>query len=308
MPITYDPSGVYGGTDTFANLVEEILSNVQGYTASPDQVTSLSADITASDTSFVVDDGEGISPGLVEIGEELVWVRKFDETSSTAQTLPAGRGWRASGASAHAAGTTVTVSPAIPRSVVIREVNNLIRGLYPSIYAVGTTEFTYSSMIQEGWDIPAEAEVVLDVRYKDFLGNWVKATTWELGKSADSTDHTTGTVLHLRGVPIGQPVQVVYGKKPVVLTSLTQEWTDCGLDSSSKDLIVLGVIAKVIPMLDVARLSVTYAAAEEMQQQRPIGSAAALAKQLKSDYAARLSDERDALNRRYPARFHRVCR
>ena len=61
-------------------------------------------------------------------------------------------------------------------------------------------------------------------------------------------------------------------------------------------------------MLAAPPRSLTSAAAEEMQQQRPIGSAAALAKQLKADYTARLNDERDALNRRYPARYHRVCR
>jgi hypothetical protein len=45
-----------------------------------------------------------------------------------------------------------------------------------------------------------------------------------------------------------------------------------------------------------------------MDQPRPLGSAAALAKQFKADYTARLDQERDILNRRYPARWHRVVR
>ena len=308
MPITYDPPGVYGGVDTFSGLVDEILSNVQGFTASPDQVTSLTDDITAADTTFVVDDGEGVAAGLVEIGEELVWVRSFDETSTTAQTLPQGRGWRGTVAAAHSAGTLVTVSPAVPRSVVVREVNNVIRSLYPSIYAVATTEFQYDDNYRLGWDVPAEAEAVLDVRWKDPYGNWVPVRDWSLEKSLNTTDHTTGTVVKLCGVPVGYTVQVVYARKPSVLTSLTQDWTECGLEDGAKDLLVLGVIARVLPMLDVSRLSVTYAAADEMDQPRPLGSAAALAKQFKADYTARLDQERDILNRRYPARWHRVVR
>jgi hypothetical protein len=308
VPITYDPPGVFGGVDTFENLVDEILSNLQGYTASPDQVTSLTTDIAASDTTFVVDDGDGIATGLVEIGEELVWVRSFDEQSTTAQTLPQGRGWRGTVPAAHSAGTLVTISPAVPRSAVVREVNNVIRSLYPSIYAVETTEFDFDDCSRVGWGIPAEAEGILDVRWKDVLGNWQPLRDWSMEKSLNLTDHATGSALYVRGVPVGRTVQVVYTRKPSVLTNLSQDWTECGLEDGSKDLLVLGTIARVLPMLDVARLSVTYAAAGEMDQPRPLGSAAALAKQLKADFTARLADERDVLNRRYPARWHRIVR
>jgi len=308
VPIIYDPPGVYGGTETLSDITEEILTELQGYTASPDQITSLTADITAGATTFVVDDASGISAGLIEIGEELVWVRSVDDTSGTVQTIPAGRGWRGTQATSHTAGTVVSVSPAVPRSAVIRAVNNTIRSLYPAIYAIATAEFTYTDYTKLAWDIPAEAESVLDVRWKDMLGNWQTLTNWSVENSLDATDHTTGTALRLLGVPAGYKVQVVYGKRPAVLTSMTQEWTDTGLTGGGKDLITLGSIARLLPALDVSRLSVTYAAADEMDQPRPLGSALSVAKQYKADYMARLADERDALNRRYPARWHRVVR
>jgi hypothetical protein len=308
MPITYDPPGVYGGTESFSDLVEEILSEIQGYTASPDQITSLTADITSGATTFQVDDASGLSAGLVEVGEELMWVRSVDDTSGTVQTIPAGRGWRGTPATAHAAGTVVSVSPAVPRSAVIRAINNTIRSLYPAIYAIATTEFVYTDYTKLGWDIPAEAESVIDVRFKDPLGNWQTVKHWSVENSMDLTDHTTGTVLRLAGVPSGYTVQVVYGRRPAVLTSLTQDWTDTGLTGGARDLLTLGSIARLLPALDVSRLSVTYAAADEMDQPRPLGSALSIAKQYKADYLARLAEERDALNRRYPARWHRVVR
>lgn len=308
MPITYDPPGVYGGTETLSGLVEEVLSVLQGYTADSDQVTSLTSAITADATTIVVDDASGLSAGIVEIGDELVWVRSVDDASSTAQTLPTGRGWRGTQATAHDAGTLVTVSPAVPRSAIIREINNVIRSIYPSVYAVATTEFTYTNSTQVAWNIPADAEAVLDVRWRDPYANWQPVTRWSVEHSLNTTDHATGTALRLAGVPTGYAVQVVYGKKPSVLTTLTQEWTDCGLGGGSKDLLVLGAIARLLPALDVSRLSVTHAAADELDQPRPLGSAISVAKQYRQDYLARLAEERDVLNRRYPARWHRVVR
>jgi hypothetical protein len=271
-------------------------------------VTSLNADISDTDTTIVVDDASGLSAGIIEIGEELVWVRSVDETSNTVQTLPNGRGWRGTQASAHVAGEMIAVAPAVPRSAVIREINNTLRAIYPSLFAVTTTEFTYDDMTRLAWDIPAEAVNVLDVRRRDQYGNWLTVPEWSVEHSLNTTDHPTGSALRLRGVQFGYDVQVVYGKKPVVLTSLTQEWTECGLDGGSKDLIILGTIARLLPALDVSRLQVTHAAADELDQPRPLGSAMSIAKQYRQDYLARLAEERDSLNRKYPARWHRAVR
>lgn len=306
MPITYDPPGVYGGTETLSQLVEEILSNLQGFTADSDMVTSLTADITATATTIVVDDASGLSAGIIEIGEELVWVRSVDTTSNTVQTLPSGRGWRGTQAVAHGAGTLVSVSPAVPRSAIVREINNTLRGIYPSLFAVATTQFTYNNNTKWAWDIPAAAINVLDVRWRNPFGNWVDVKTWSVNNSMNLTDHTTGTALRLEGVPVGYDVQVVYGKRPVPLTSLVQEWTECGLSDGAKDLLILGAMARLLPALDASRLQVTHAAADELDQPRPLGSAISVAKQYRQDYLSRLAEERDALNRRYPARWHRV--
>ena len=300
MPITYDPPGVYGGTETLSGLVEEILSTLQGFTADSDMVTSLTSDITASTTTIVVDDASGLSAGIIEIGEELVWVRSVDTTSNTVQTLPTGRGWRGTQA--------VSISPAVPRSAIVREINNTLRAIYPSLFGVATTEFIYNNYTKLAWDIPAEAVCVLDVRWRDPFANWQTVKRWSVENSLDATDHTTGSALRISGVPFGYAVQVVYGVKPVVLTSLTQEWTECGLSGGSKDLLILGTIARLLPALDVSRLQVTHASADELDQPRPLGSALSVAKQYRQDYLSRLAEERDALNRRYPARWHREVR
>ena len=167
MPIVYDPAGT-----TFGSVIEEIISNLQGYSAAPDQVTACTTPFTLTDTTLVVDDATVLGRGLIEIGTELMWVQNVAPTGNTITLLPKGRGWRGTTATTHAVGDTVVVSPAVPRSVVAREVNNHIRALYPDVYAVTTTEFVYNNVIKVGWGIPAAAIVILDVRWKDFRNNW----------------------------------------------------------------------------------------------------------------------------------------
>ena len=299
MAIIYDPTGT-----TFGSVIEEILSNLQGYSAAPDQVTSISADVGLTDTTIPVDDSSVMGRGLIEIGTELMWVQTVPATGNTATVLPKGRGWRGTTATTHLLGDTVVVSPSIPRSVIAREVNNHIRALFPDVYAVQTTEFAYSSVLKLGWGIPEDAVAILDVRWKDFRNNWQRIRTWEAENGADLTDFPTGRCVRFRGIPVGRTVQIVYAVNPTVLVGEGDLFSGTGLSESAKDLVVLGTMARVIPNLDVSRLQVQYAAAEEMGQARPQGGGIAVAKFVQQQYMARLRAERTKLNITYPARIH----
>src|SRR5690242_20367059 len=78
---------------TRGDFVEEVLSNIQGFTASPDQITSLAQGVSETDLSIKVDTATGIANGLIEIGNELLWVTQFDEVSGDVRILPKGRGF-----------------------------------------------------------------------------------------------------------------------------------------------------------------------------------------------------------------------
>jgi len=286
------------------DVVEEILSNLQGFTAAPDQVTALTSDLTATGTILTVQDTTGVSTGILEIGDELVWVTGYDAQSGNVTLLPKGRGWRGTKAVTHTKGDTVVVSPNVPRSVVVREVNNQIRALYPSLFGVKTFTFTHSDPLQNAWGVPGEAEAVFDVRWKDNLGNWERVRNWEVEFSVDSGISASGIAVRLGNVPIGYPVQLVYGVRPTPLNTATSTIADTGLQSGAKDLLVLGALARIIPMLDVSRLAVQHAAADELATPRPLGSASALADKFAKQYTVRLNEERRILSDRYPARIH----
>jgi len=304
VPIIYDAPGTIASATTFGSVLEEILSNLQGYSAAPDQVTAVTSAVGLTDTVITVDDATTLGRGLIEIGTELMWVQTKSDTGNTVTLLPKGRGWKGTAVTTHDVGDTVVVSPSVPRSAVAREVNNHIQALWPDVYAVATTEFTYSSVIKTGWAVPAEAVAILDVRWKNYLNNWERVKGWEAENSTNLTDFPTGRCVRLWGIPVGRTVQVVYAITPIPLVAETDLFSDTGLTESAKDLVVLGTMARVIPNLDVSRLQVQYASAEEMGSPRPHGGAITVAKFFEQKYRLRLMQEREALNRLYPARIH----
>jgi hypothetical protein len=96
----------------------------------------------------------------------------------------------------------------------------------------------------------------------------------------------------------------VYAITPIPLVAETDLFSDTGLSASAKDLVVLGTMVRVIPNLDVSRLQVQYAPAEEMGSPRPHGGAITVAKYVQQQYLMRLRQVRAALNASYPARIH----
>jgi hypothetical protein len=299
VPGQVDPGTPQPDGTTRNDIVEEVLSNVQGFTSSPDQITSLSADLSDTATSLKVDSAAGIANGMIEIGNELLWVTQFDQTSGDVRLLPKGRGFRGTKAEAHPAGETVVISPTVPRSAIIRELNNQLRSLFPRLFGVAQETFTFTDIHKAGWPIPAAAEMVLDVRYQDIRSNWQRVRQWEV-------ENTPGTapVVRFSGVPIAQPVQVVYGIRPGTLDADDALLASTGLSSSIKDLLIPGVLSRLLPMIDVARLGVQHAVADELAQARQLGTAATLANEFKKTFNERLEQEVNALQRRYPARVH----
>lgn len=301
MPIIVPSDSAFESDLTVANLIEEVLSNLQGFSAESDQVTSVATSMTSDDLQIQVTDPTEISRGLIEVGDELLWVQSADPVTGTATLLPRGRGWRGTAPVAHAAGETVVISPNFPRSVIMRELCNQIRGLYPNLFAIKTVQFNYTDPLKVAYEIPDEAEAILDVRTKDYQGNWQRCRRWEVERG---TDTPSGNSLRIGDALIGYPVRVVYGSKPVVPARTDAALADTGLPASCKDVIVLGAMVRLIPMLDVARLTTQAVPADELDTPRPLGSALAIAKDLRATYEQRLAQERRVLTDRFPVRIH----
>lgn len=293
---------------TLASLADEIVSNLQGYTVSPDQVTFLTGDLAIGATTLAVDDSTQVGSGIAQIDDELVYIKGIDQSSGTVTLAPFGRGYKGTTAASHTANTMLVMSPDWPRFNIKREINRSILSLYPTLYAVKDAgAFTTDGLVYQ-FDVPADAERVVDVRYlaASFDG-WQRAVMWEQENSAPSGFGVTGRYVSIyQAIPGGATVQVLYAARPTVLANDSDDFTTTGLTESCADLVVLSVMARMVQFLDVGRLPSESASADALAQQKPVGTPTQISAQLNRQFQDRLEQERRALSTRYPARPHKV--
>jgi hypothetical protein len=86
-------------TTTLSNMIDELSTNLSGYTYQQERTTYLRSSVTttvstsASPTILSLGSTENVGKGVVEIGEELLWVDTFDRVGNTATVSPYGRGY-----------------------------------------------------------------------------------------------------------------------------------------------------------------------------------------------------------------------
>ncbi len=285
---------------TFSDLIDEVTLYLQGHSVNEDQFTSLAEDLSTSALSFRVTSADAVSRGLCEIGDELVIVSSVNDDTATCE--PWGRGHRGSTAVDHVAGERVNYKPVWPRSIVGRAINDIISGVYPKLFGIGSVDITPQSISQQ-YELPSTAERVLAVETK-----WSGITDWQKIHSWEMTFGHTGTGVNVTLPAIGPTgsLRLWYAHRPNRLATPEQLFTECGLPESTRDVIVLGACAKLVPWLDIGRLPVQSAESDLAAQSRAQGTALAGARDIRSLYMARLLEEQQALEAKYPPRTHRI--
>ena len=119
---------------TLSQLTEQTIGEVSSYVRNQESVTITTALTTASDLTITVDDASALSKGIVEINDELLYVKKSVQASGTIQILgtagnPTGRGWRGTTATSHISGSVVRNNPLFPRTQVKRAILETIKGM-----------------------------------------------------------------------------------------------------------------------------------------------------------------------------------
>mgnify|MGYP000879967017 FL=1 len=289
---------------TFAELTDSILLDLSGYTADQDQATYLTAGIDSDDLTFMVADATSSSRGIVEIGDELIWVDSVDQSSLQAVVPPYGRGYRGSTAAAHAAGSKVASAPLFPRKSVKDAINATIDSLYPTLWGVGITTFTYSSGVYT-YPMPADTIGVLAVTWQDYdvATEWNTVKRYDFNATADSTTFPTTCSITLGELIVpGRTVRVVYQKIPTRLSADADDFVNTtGLLSSVEDLIRDGAESRLIARVDATHMQVNSAEAD-FANQRVTNPAVGLSRYLFQRYQVGLQQEAERLNQMYPVR------
>jgi len=291
----------------FIDIINETALALTGYTNRQDQATYLTSAMGATDLTFQVADGTVLTRGLVEIDDELIWVDKFDRTTNTA-TIPAyGRGFRDTVATTHTTGTRVTITPSFPRSVIRRNINLAIDAVYPDLFGVYYTTFTFQAAVTT-YVLPQEAIDILGASWQTIgpSKEWLPIRHYRVDRMANPLTWNSGKTISIReGIIPGRTIMVTYTKKPSTLQYDTDDFAQLsGLPDSAREVIVLGAAYRTAMYLDLGRVPAATAEADAQQANDPIGSAANIGRMIQQMYQQRLLIEVRRLQEQYPPRTH----
>lgn len=305
---------------TLANMIDEVLINLAGYTFQQDRSTYLTSAVTtttstsASPLILSLGSTDSVGKGILEIDEELLWVDSFDRVANTATVSPYGRGYLGTTPATHAADAKVTISPTFPRYSIKRAINDTIRSLGASIFAVKSTTFTFNAAVSTYAFANLNIKNILTVSWQSIgpTKEWVPIRRWDFDALAnpEAFGYVSGTdtvqTITLGDAPIsGRTVKVIYATDPNPFTANTDVYTTVtGLPESTRDVVILGSAYRLLSFLDPARAAQVSPQADETDAKRPYGASQSATKQLYALYTQRLNEETKAQQQNYPPRVH----
>lgn len=306
-------------TTTLNNMIDEVLVNLAGYTFQQDRSTYLTSAVTtttstsASPLILGLGSTDSVGKGILEIDEELLWVDSFDRVANTATVSPYGRGYLGTTAATHAADAKVTISPTFPRFSIKRAINDTIRSLGASIFAVKTTTFTFNAAVSTYAFANLNVKNILSVTWQEIgpSKEWRPVRRWDFDAIANpeafgytSTDQVQ--TITLGEAPVsGRTVKVIYATDPSSFTSNSEVYTTVtGLPESTRDVVILGAAYRLLSFLDPARAAQVSPQADETDSKRPYGASQSATKQLYALYTQRLNEETKSQQANYPIRVH----
>lgn len=300
---------------TYDQLADEVLMNLNGYTFEQDKTTYITqayTTLTSPSSSPLVlklASTESVGKGIIEVGEELMYVDSFDRIANTATIAPYGRGYLGTTASTASIDTKVTISPTFPRYVVKKTINDTIRAMGSSLHAVKQTSFTYNAAITTYEFDNLDIKNILTMSWQEVgpSKEWIRVRRWEFDSFADVAAWGSGSQTVTIGdyITPGRTVKVVYLTDPSVLVNGSDNFaTVTGLPDSAKDVVVFGTAYRLLTYLDPARASQVSPQADEIDSRRPYGASQAAARQLFALYTQRLAEEVSVQQESYPTRVH----
>lgn len=292
---------------TFSQLTDQLLMQLYGYTTLQDQATYLTSSLASGATTATVADVTAISRGIVEIDDEIIWVDNVNSTTGALTIPPYGRGFRGTDAVVHASGSRVVSSPMFPRKMVKDAINDAVKSVYPELFAVGETTFTYSSAITT-YSLPVGALDVFQVSWQTTgpTKEWMPVRRMRIDKHAATSAFSTGVSISIYDtITPGRTIKVVYSKEPSALVNDSDVFsTVTGLPSSCEDVVKFGAAYRLTPFFDSAHLSGQSAEADYSGQPRNQNNAASLSRFLLQMYQVRLAEEQGGLQRIFPVRSY----
>ena len=293
---------------TLSDIIDEVRSSLAGYTLRQDRITYLDSAISSTDLAIPIGSSSNLAKGIIEIDGELIWIDNFEQASSTLNAAPGfGRGYQNTNASPHAQYAQVTLSPTFPKVMIQKAINDVINSLYPKLWAVASTTFTFNAS-QTTYALPDDLESILYMSWQTTGSSleWLPINRWRADPMANiSAFNTTNTVNIYENIQPGRTVQVYYTTTPNTLDNPTDDYADVtGLPASSVEVVVLGACYKLLSYVDAGRINLSSAEADLNDTKIPSTAGVASSRYIFALYQQRLNEEALKLQDKYPIRIH----
>lgn len=295
---------------TLSQMVSEVQTNLQGYSLRQDRITNLATPggISATDLTIKIGQADNLAKGIVQIDDELIWVSSFDRQNLTLNVIPGfGRGYMGTTPSPHAENAQIILTPTFPKITIAQAINDTINSLYPKLFAVSSTTFTFNAA-QITYGLPDDAR---DVLYGSWQTpgpskEWLPINRWRIDRMANvPAFDTTKTVNIYDKIVPGRTVQIYYSTIPNNLTNSTDDFAIVtGLPESSRDVVTLGAAYRLLSYIDTGRINLSSAEADNADTKLPSSAGAAASKYIFALYQQRLQEESNKLQDRFPIRSH----
>ena len=295
---------------TFSQMTSEVQSNLQGYSLRQDRITwvATSGGISATDLNIKIGSADNLAKGIAQIDNELIWVNSFDRQNLTLNVAPGfGRGYQGTTPSPHAENAQVILTPTFPITMIQQAINDTINSLYPKLFQVASTTFTFNAA-QIAYPLPDDAR---DVLYGSWQTpgpskEWLPINRWRIDRMANVAAFNTNKTVNLyeKIVP-GRTVQIYYSTIPSNLTNYNDDFAAVtGLPESSRDVVTLGAAYRLLSYIDTGRINLSSAEADLADTKLPSTAGASASKYIFALYQQRLSEESTKLQDRFPIRLH----
>jgi len=293
---------------TLSDMIDEVRASLSGYTLRQDRITYLTTAITSTDTAMIIGSSSNLAKGIIEIDDELIWIDNFDQGSSTLNAAPGfGRGYQNTNASPHAQYAQITLTPTFPRTIIKKAINDTINSLYPKLWAVASTTFTFNAS-QTTYALPDDLESILYMSWQTTGSSqeWLPINRWRADQMANvATFNTQQTVNLYDNIQPGRTVQVWYTTTANTLDNGTDDYADVtGLPSSSSEVVILGASYKLLSYIDSGRINLSSAEADLNDTKIPSTAGVSASRYIFALYQQRLNEEALKLQDKYPIRIH----
>lgn len=299
---------------TFDLITQRVKQQLLGYTRVQESISYLVQDMTNTDVAFQVDPetASGLSRGIVEIGDEMLIVKKVDRSTGLVTVMANlnGRGAEGTVPAAHAIDDIAISDPRYPRSRIKEAINDTIQAIYPDVWTFGEFEFPYVAARYE-YPLPVECEDVYRVTWNTIGPSaiWRPARTYRYNPQASTTPGQvkptptpTGKTIQILdgGIVPGRNIRVTYRKKPNILVNGSDDFElTTGLPDRMVDMITYGACWRMLPAWESGRLQQQAIEATERAPLVPTGAASDASKYFLGLYQRRLDEERDRLFQLY---------